>query len=182
MDMKDILAADPFSFLSEPARAFILAFDAAAGRIGYDCGGAIGSGYCWGRYMIIYRRRGGKSRQVAARIYIRDSGIVLRLYLSDVGRHQAYLEQAPDFIKTAFTNNFGRCRHCHNEKDGLCRHRKSYVLAGEAIEKCDGYTFEFTEIDCRVIPDYLELLQLFYPRQRNRQAHGSRATPCDQAE
>ena len=44
-------------------------------------GGKIGSGYCWGKYMVIYRKSGVKSENVYARIYMRDADIVLRLFL-----------------------------------------------------------------------------------------------------
>jgi hypothetical protein len=135
-----------FDFIREEDREFILAFSHELNRLGYDFGGKIGEGYCWGKYMLIYTRSGVKSKNVYARIYIREAGIVLRLYLNDLDRHRAFLENSPDHIKGVFTGPHGDCQHCHNERDGKCRFRKTYTLE---------------------LKDYLQLFREFYPRGKN---------------
>jgi hypothetical protein len=82
--MDQHLNEDRFNFISPRDKSFIAAFDDAMMELGYDHGGNIGSGYCWGRYMLIYRRSGLKSQNVYARIYIRESTIVLRLFLNGI--------------------------------------------------------------------------------------------------
>ncbi|MPN59241.1 hypothetical protein SDC9_206962 [bioreactor metagenome] len=131
-------------------------------EIGYESGG-IGPGFCWGRYMIIYVKAGVKSKKVAARIYIRDNGIVLRLFLSEIDKHKAFIENAPDFIRLPFVGDYGSCGHCHNEKQGICKFRKTYHLENRLIEKCNGITFEYEKPDIGKLPDYMALLKEFYP-------------------
>ena len=101
-----------FDFIPEDDREFILAFDRELNRLGYDFGGKIGDGYCWGKYMLIYTRSGVKSKKVYARIYIQEGGIVLRLYLNDLDKHRTFLENSPGTIKGVFTGPHGDCQHC----------------------------------------------------------------------
>lgn len=112
--------------------------------------------------MIIYAKTGVKSKKVAARIYIRDDGIVLRLFLSQIDKHRAFIENAQPFIKEVFTGSHGNCRHCHNEKEGQCRFRKTYTLHNTQFEKCNGITFEFLNPDTKKLPAYMGLLKEFY--------------------
>lgn len=162
--MDGILSGDEFSYLSAADKEFVRAFDRQMNEAGYDFGGQIGSGYCWGKHMLIYRRTGRRSQQVPARVYLRDkgNGLVLRMYFSNIDAHRAYIEAAPPFIKDAFTNEFGRCKHDHE----VCRFRKTYTIDGELIEKCNGLTFEFYDMDIAKIPDYMALLGEFYGRRR----------------
>lgn len=161
--MEQILKASQFDFISDEDKAFIVAFSSALKTMGYDFDREIGSGYCWGRYMILYRRENVKSKKVYARFYMRDSGIVLRLYFSEINRHADYIEKAPTFIREVFTGEYGRCTHCHNEKEGQCKFRKSYQIAGQAIEKCNGRTFEFYHMTLERLPEILALFKIFYP-------------------
>jgi hypothetical protein len=163
--MKDLLREERFNFISENDREYILAFDKEMTRLGYSFGDKIGSGYCWGRYMIIYAKRGVKSKKVFARIYIRDESIVLRLFLNAIDSHREYIENSPSHIKNVFTGEHGNCQHCHNDKDGVCRFRKTYTLEDRLIEKCNGVTFEFPNPSIQKIPDYLALLTEFYPNK-----------------
>lgn len=161
---------DPrFDFIFPAGKAFILAFDAALAQLGYDCGDRIGSGYCWGCYMLIYARTGAKSPKVVARVYLRESSTVLRLFLNAVDQHRAFIEQAPATIREVFTGPHGDCQHCHNEREGVCRFRKTYTLEGRRIEKCNGITFEFHEPTLEKLPDYLSLFTEFFP-SRSRKA------------
>lgn len=165
--MKNLLSEERFNNISTENKAFILAFDDAISKLGYGFGGKIDSGFCWGKYMIIYSKIGVKSKQVAARIYIRESSIVLRLFLNKINRHYEYIENAPPFIKEVFTGEYGNCHHCHNDKDGICKFRKTYTLGNNYIEKCNGITFEFWEPDLEKLPEYINLLKEFYPNKRN---------------
>lgn len=161
--MRQIIDRPTYDFISEKDKKFIIAFDEAIKDIGYESGGLIGNGYCWGRYMIIYAKTGVKSKKVAARIYIRDSSIVLRLFFSNIDKHRSYVENAPEFIRAPFVGNHGDCRHCHNEKDNKCKFRKSYTIHNRLIEKSNGIVFEFADPDLDKLPDYLALLKEFYP-------------------
>ncbi len=132
--MEQIISQSAYNFISEKDKQFIIAVDEAVKEIGYESGGSIGSGYCWGRYMIIYAKTGVKDKKVAARIYIRDNGIVLRLFFSSIDKHREYIENAPDFIRMPFVSGHGDCHHCHNEKEGSCKFRKTYTMNDRFIE------------------------------------------------
>jgi hypothetical protein len=164
--MNEILTESRFDFVSRDNKAFIAAFDDEMTRLGYNFGDKIGSGFCWGKYMLIYTRSGVKSKNVYARIYLQDAGIVLRLFFNNVDKHRGYLEKAPVHIKEVFCGDYGNCHHCHNEKDGECKFRKTYTLDGCLIEKCNGLTFEFHEPDVQQISDYLALFTEFYPAKK----------------
>lgn len=166
--MKDILAESRFDFIKEADKAFVNEFDDRMKEIGYDYGDNIGSGFCWGRYMLIYSKTGQKSKKVAARIYIREDSVALRLFLNDIDSHRAYIENAPEFIRDPFLNSFGKCGHCHNEKEGSCRFRKTYTLTDRFYEKCNGFTFEFWNPSVDRISEYLGILKEFYPVRSSR--------------
>ena len=163
--MESLSAAPELEHLSPANRAFVDAFDAAMGRAGYDFGGHIGPGYCWGRHMLIYRKTGAKSQNVAARIYIRDDGVALRLFLNGVDKHRAFLESSSAHVLEPFLNDYGRCGHCHNQKADGCRFRKSYTLFGQSIDKCNGITFEYRAPQADRLDEYMALLTEFYPRR-----------------
>ena len=160
------LAKEEYSFINTKDKEFITAFDKAINEIGYSSGNNIGSGFCWGRYMIIYAKTGVKDKKVAARIYIREDSIMLRLFFSNIDKHREYIENAPEFIRQPFVNKHGDCNHCHNEKDGLCRFRKTYTIANRFMEKCNGFVFEFANPDTSKIPDYIAILKEFYQKRK----------------
>ncbi len=164
--MDTILKEARFDFISNNDKAFIMAFNGEMSQLGYDFGDTIGSGFCWGKYMIIYRKAGAKSKNVFAQIYIRETSIVLRLFFSSVDKHRAYIEDAPSHIKEVFTGDYGNCRHCHNDKNGVCKFRKKYTIDNRRIEKCNGNTFEFQNPGVNKIHDYLALFTEFYPRKQ----------------
>lgn len=160
---------DPcYSYISDADKAFIAAFDQAIGTIGYLSHGEIGPGFCWGRAMVIYRKGGVKTGQVAARIYIRDDNIALRLFLNNIDRHRDYLEHAPKYIQAPFVGDQGTCQHCHNERDGTCRFRKTYTLQERRIEKCNGLVFTYERPVLDQLPDFMALLREFYGPKRQR--------------
>lgn len=161
--MTDFLDEECFDFVNAADKAFIRAFDAEMNRLGYSFRGSIGSGYCWGRYMLIYTRGGEKARNVTARVYLAERGITLRLFLNGVDKHRAFIENAPAHIQEVFTGEYATCKRCHNDKDGVCKFRKSYTINGRLIEKCNGMTFEFHHPELRYLHDYLALYTEFYP-------------------
>lgn len=163
-----ILDEDRFESVSRKDKAFIVAFDGEMKRLGYDFGGVIGSGFCWGHYMVIYRKVGVKSKKVYARIYLRDNDIVLRLFLSKVDRHRAFIEGAPAHIKQVFAGPSGDCNHCDNEKEGQCKFRKDYTLEDRRIEKCNGVTFRFEKPRIGRMVDYIDLFTEFYPDRKRK--------------
>ena len=164
--MHDLLQEGRFDFIANHDKGFILAFNDAMTNLGYDFDGRIGSGFCWGKYMIIYTKSGVKSKKVFARIYIRDESIVLRLFFSAVDKHREYIEIAPAHIKEVFVGDHGNCQHCHNDKDGFCRFRKTYTIDERLIEKCNGVTFEFHHTSIQRLPAYIALFTEFYPNKR----------------
>ena len=159
----DLMNEPELVTLSDRDRDFVAQFDDAIRKLGYDCGGRICGGACWGKYMLIYARTGAKSKRVYARIYLPESGPILRLFLNDIDKHPEYLENAPAHIREPFTGPYGDCQHCHNEKEGKCRFRKTYTLDNRLIEKCNGLTFEFRDPTPGKLEDYLALFTEFFP-------------------
>lgn len=166
--MQSILNESRFDFLSAADKDFILAFDREMTRLGYDFGANIGDGFCWGKYMILYRKSGVKSDKVYARIYLRESNVALRLFLNGIDDHREYIENAPDFIQEVFTGPDGDCQRCHNDKGGVCKFRKTYTLNDRKIDKCSGYTFEFQHPDLLKLDAYVALFNEFYPPSQRR--------------
>jgi hypothetical protein len=164
--MIDLLNEERFDFIANDEKRFMSAFDDAMTKLGYTFGNNIGSGYCWGRYMLIYRKSEGKSKNVFARIYIRDENIVLRLFLNAMDKHRGYIENSPSHIKEVFVGDHGKCKHCHNDKAGDCRFRKTYTIDGQLIEKCNGITFEFPNPSIQRLTDYISLFTEFYPNRK----------------
>ncbi len=160
--MNTILSEERFNFISASNKAFIIEFNNELSKHGYDFGGNIGNGFCWGRYMIIYSKAGVKSKKVIARIYIRDTSIVLRLYFNAIDKHKEYIENVKPYIKEVFTGEHGKCNYCHNDNNGVCKFRKTYSIDNKFIEKCNGITFEFAEPNLEKLPDYLNLIKEFY--------------------
>lgn len=66
--MKETLSQQEFDFIKTNDKEFIIAFDDEMKKLGYTCADNIGSGYCWGRYMIVYTKTGIKSKKSYARI------------------------------------------------------------------------------------------------------------------
>lgn len=149
-----------FDFIQERDRSFIIEFTKALEKIGYTYGDEIGSGYCWGKYMLIYRKANVKSKTVVARIYIKEDSVILRLFFNNVTKHAAYISSSPDHIKSAFTSDYGTCKHCKGDN---CKFRKDYKIDGIKYEKCNGTTFEFHNPERTKLSDYLALFEEFYP-------------------
>ena len=160
-NMEEIMTEDRFNIITDIDKAFIISFDKEIKGFGYDFGGGIGDGYCWGKYMIIYAKTGVKTKSVSARIFIREKSIVLRLFFNNIDKHRGFIENAPQHIKDVFTGNYGNCS-CNPKKDN-CRMRKTYTINDKVIEKCSGVVFEFGHPTVEKLPDYINLLKEFYP-------------------
>lgn len=61
------LNARTFDFITAADKGLIVAFTKALEDLGDTYGGSIGSGFCLGRYMLVFRKADVKSRNVAAR-------------------------------------------------------------------------------------------------------------------
>lgn len=157
------MAEQHFDFISDRDKLFIIEFTKALDRMGYTYGGEIGSGYCWGKYMLIYRKANVKSKNVAARIYIKEDSIVLRLFFNNVTKHAAYISASPEHIQNAFTSDYGTCKHCKGDN---CKFRKDYEIDGIKYEKCNGTTFEYHDPKMEYLTDYLDLFKEFYPQAK----------------
>jgi len=167
-NMEEFLTERRFDMIKQPDKAFIVAFDKAITELGYDFGGAIGSGFAAGcALMIIYGKTGVKSRPCPARIYIGENSITLRLFLNKIDAHRAYIENAPAHIRDVFTDERGNCTGC-SFKDGKCKFRytKTYTIDGRLIHKCDGRVFVFKDPSVEGLPDYMDLLAKFYPMKK----------------
>ena len=168
--MKELLSDEKFGFVSEKDKDFIIAFNDAITGAGYENNG-IQPYVVFGKYKIEYSKAGLKSKKYVARIYIRDDGIVLRLYFTDIDKHREYLENAPDFIKIPFINERGKCGQCEKDgggigKKGKCSFKKTYTINSILYEKCAGDNFYFDNPDVHSIAQYIELLTEFYPDRK----------------
>lgn len=163
--MQKLLQDPCFDYIDPQDKAFIVDFTHAMKKRGYEFGDKIVPGICWGRNMIIYT----KSKRCLARIYLRDESIALRLYLNQIDDHCAYIESSSELIKSVFTGPHGACHHCHNEKNGSCKFRKTYTIDGVTIEKCNGETFVFDQPDSIKLPEYLALIDEFIQPKRKKE-------------
>lgn len=145
-------------YLRPEDKEFVISITQGFEELGYIHNG-LEKGYMWGKYMIIFRKAGVKSKKVYARIYIQEKHIVLRMYFSNVLKHANYILSCPNFIQNAFLGESGSCSHCSGED---CKHRKKYEIGGVKYEKCDGYTFEFHDTTIDKVPDYLGLFCEFF--------------------
>lgn len=164
--MKQILKEERFDFISDDDKEFMIAFNNELTKLGYHFGGTIGSGFCWGKYMVIYTKVGVKSKKVYARIYIRGDSIVLRLFFSKIDSHREFIENTPEYIKEVFVGGYGKCSHCKDDKNGVCKFRKTYTIHNQLIEKCNGKTFEFHNPNLEKLPDYINIFTEFYSRRK----------------
>ena len=163
-NVEEILSERRFDIIKEPDKAFIMAFDKEINELGYDFGGVIGSGFAAGcALMIIYGKTGTKSRPCAARIFIGENGITLRLYLNKIDAHRQCIENAPAYIKDVFTGDSESCTGC-GFIGGKCKYKytKTYTVDGRLINKCDAKAFIFSNPSVEKLSDYMSLLAEFY--------------------
>ena len=177
--MEKLINEERFDFVSKENKIFICEFTKEMNLFGYDFDKKIGSGYCWGKYMVIYSQVGVKSKKVIARIFIRNNdvilfggreikynnSIVLRLFFSNIDKHESYIENALSHIKKPFIDEHGICGHC---KENCNRYRKTYTINGKKIEKCAGVVFEFHDPKVEYVKDYMDLLKEFYGKKSSK--------------
>ena len=162
-DMAALLLENRFRNISEPDKAFLVAFDKMMNDFDYDCENIITSGLTWGLYMIVYGKTGTKSRPCAARIYVKEDGTVtLRLFLSKLDKHMTYIENTPAHIKAAFRFDGGDCKACNT----ACAPGKVYTIDGEVMKKCIHATFYFASPTVDRILDYEGVLARFFPKKK----------------
>lgn len=160
--IKDFLQERRFNAISKPEKDFIIAFDRAIADFGYDFGNMIGSGNVFSPMVIIYGKTGTKSRPCAARIYINENGIALRLFLNKISAHTKYIENASAHIKEAFSEK-GLCTFCWDK----CPSRPApYTIDGRTVQKCQHHTFYFDSPSVDRLPDYMGLFAEFYPKKK----------------
>lgn len=160
--LKDQIILPEYDFIRDTDKDFIIAFTDELNKLGFYEDG-FSNGFCWGRYMLIYRKSGVKSKNVYARIYVREKSICLRMFFNDVTRKGEYIKNTPDYIRDAFTGDFGTCKHCKGDN---CKFRKDYEIDGVKYEKCNGYTFEFNDPTIEKLPAYIDLFKVFYCNKR----------------
>lgn len=166
-NMDELMFEKRFNCISDADKEFIIAFSEQLQKMGYDFGGNVVGGACWGKYMIIYSKTGVKTKKVIARIYVRDDNIALRLFFNNIDKHIKYIENTSEHIKKAFlSGGHGSC-NCRPRKEN-CKFRKSYTIAGQQIEKCSGEAFVFEKPDTAKLPGYIALLIEFYPVKRTK--------------
>lgn len=105
--IKQLLNEETYSYLNDKDKDFIRVFTDAINDLGYLCNSKIVDGICYGRHMMIFRKANVKSDKVYARLYFRDSGVVLRFFFSNVNEHAGYIEKCPDYVQDAFIGNRG---------------------------------------------------------------------------
>lgn len=152
-----------FDFITPENKRFIIEMTHALEKSGYTYNDTIGDGICWGKYMLIFRKANVKSKNVYARIYIREDGVAFRLFLNNITKHADFIANSPDYIKNVFIGNSGACHYCRGDE---CKFRKSFVIGGIQIDKCNGEVFNFYGVTVAQIPDYMALLHEFYPTRK----------------
>ena len=168
-NMNELLTEVRFNIISKADKAFITAFDNEMAKFGCDFGGSIGKGDHNGKFMIVYSLTAVKSKKAMARIFVRDDEIVLKLILSDVKKHNTYIENAAAHIKDEFVGKQGDCS-CNPKKE-TCRMRKTYTIDGKLIVKCSEKIFFFRQPTMEKLPDYADLLAEFYPVKKEMSSH-----------
>jgi hypothetical protein len=86
--VRELLDNPIYECISEQDKDFIAVFNDAMISAGYENNG-IQPYVVFGKYKIEYYKPGTKTKKYLARVYIRDDGIVLRLYFSDIDRHRS---------------------------------------------------------------------------------------------
>jgi len=164
--MDDLLSEVRFNIISKVDKDFIIGFDKEMVKLGCEFGGSIGKGDYNGKFMIVYSLATITNKKTIARVFIRENEIVLKLILSDVKKHIAYIEKVATHIKDVFLGEHGDCS-CNPPKEA-CRMRKTYAIDGKPNVKCSEKIFFFQQPDIEKLPDYIDLLSEFYPAKKSK--------------
>lgn len=161
-DMKKVLSERKIDIIPESDKKFLMAFDSAINRIGYDFGSVIGSGTADAPLIINYIKS-GTHNSPAARIYIKEGRIALRLLFDKITPHFKYIESAPIHIKEIFTSHHDDCASCLKK----CRTQNKYAIDGLFIQKCN--PTRYLELSIDNLPDYMDLFAEFFPEKADTQ-------------
>jgi len=116
--------------------------------------------------MIVYGKTGTKSRPCAARIHIRQDGILLQIYFTKIDAHREYIENAPENIKAIFTCAFDTwvgCKACR----GKCG-PKEYTIDGRFFSICRDAPFFIKNPPLEKLSEYGDLFMQFYPKKKSK--------------
>ena len=129
-DMEKMLAERKIDVIPED-KTFLMAFDRAIYKLGYDFGSAVGSGTAAAPLIINYTKI-GTHNSPAARICIRESRIKVKLLFKKItASNFKYIESAPVYIRKIFTSHHDNCESCLKP----CRTRTKYAVDGRFIQK-----------------------------------------------
>ena len=158
--MSELLAERRCDVISDADKNFIIAFDSAITKLGYDFGNAIRAGHSWGsQLMIVYGKTDTKSRPCPARIHIRENDILFQIFFTNIDAHRQYIEAAPAYIKEVFTKYGDKgCTSCRS-KCGP----KEFTIDGHFKSVCRDAPFWFDKPSVEKLSDYMGLIAEFYP-------------------
>jgi len=160
-NLKESLSEEKYLFISDNDKIFMIAFDKSMTELGYDYRivGNAGMGPR-GKGYFVYAKADTKTRTVFARICMYEDKVQLRFYFKNINNHRTYIENAPEYIKTAFTFGGGDCQNCM----ATCKSMKLYTIDGQSYKKCCHYIAYFNNPTIDRLPDYMALLYQFYPK------------------
>ena len=151
--LEETLSENRFNITSESDKAFIIALEKAMNEMGYGFDCIIGTN-------IKFRSIGTKTKSCPIGLKIKENGISLRFKLFKIDPHRQYIESTPAHIKEAFVFNGGDCKLCHPK----CGPGKIYTIDGQRMQKCNHKVFYFKMPTIEKIPDYMDLLSEFFPK------------------
>jgi hypothetical protein len=156
------LAYKRLDYISSTDKNFIVEFDKEMRRLGFIHGKNIKISPIafWGKHMVSYSKD-GLDEKVVARIYIHNDHICIRMFLTNIDKHRAYIENSPTHIKEVFTNDYAKCRGCKGYQSKNCKYSKQYAIDGRHIQKCRDYCFIFNKPIIEKMQDYTGLLAIF---------------------
>ena len=154
-DMEKVLSERKIDITAQSEKAFLLAFDKAINDLGYDFGCVIGSGSIHFPLMINYVKN-GTHNSPAARVYISEGRVAVKLLLKKITPHFGYIKSASDSIKGVFTSHHGDCAACLNK----CRTQSKYTIDGHFIQKCN--LSRKLDPSLNKLPDYMDLFMEFF--------------------
>ena len=167
--LQELLQEERYSIVSNADKDFIISYDQFMSDMGYDFGGAIAAGIDDGTFAIQYKKSEGKNKSPFSRVHInKDGSLRLRLYFSDIEKHQKYIESSPAHIKSAFAFDEGNCLILNTGEPCVkgCKGMKRYTIDGVDYVKCHHSIAHFRNPTVDRLPDYIALLSQFYPNAR----------------
>jgi len=155
-DINETLSKRGIESIADPDKAFLLAFDVSMGELGYDFTTVIGKGTSSEPVIINYSKCGTHNSS-AARIFISEGKVILKLLPKKLTPHFNYIASAPAHIKSIYTTHHDNCLSCPAQ----CRTYKKYSVDGKFIQKC--HPHKDLEPSMKYLPDYINLFLEFFP-------------------